>query len=470
MPGPPPKPSGKVYARIPERGPGGFDGQLLAFAEDLREEGMALGTSELLDAFAALEQVSWTVQADFKEALAATLAKSPDDRRTFELVFERFFFRAAEAEAARQEISEGAAGNGDLEVDLETLRQQIAAALRDGSEATLRDLARLAIAAFGRGEGSGVLGVDVQRIRRALGLRTEPQPNLPEDDPRRQGVPREQLRRFEQHLRRELERGLIERTASLPPKRPLTELDRALPTGPIQDLASVHRVVAQLKRRLATQGHELKGAKRHAHIDVRRTMRASLQTGGVPVELKYRPRRPRRPEIFVLCDVSTSVTSASTFFLSVLHALHDSFRKLRSFVFIERISEVTEVFERERDFRAASEAVSKDAGVADISGYTDYGRVWTEFLALIEDELHPRATVIVLGDARTNGRPPRADVFAAITARAGRTFWLNPEPRLYWNYGDSVISAYAEHCNAFECWRTDQLEDFVKALAQPVGV
>jgi uncharacterized protein with von Willebrand factor type A (vWA) domain len=455
-----------IYGGIPERGPGGFDGQLLAFAEDLREEGMALGTSELLDAFAALEQVPWTDRADFKEALAATLAKSPEDRQTFELVFERFFFRAAEAEAARHEISEGQAGADGMEINLDTLRQQIAAALRDGSDAALRDLARLAIAAFGRGEGSGVLGVDVQRIRRALGLRAEPQPELPETDPRRDGVPREQLRRFEQHLRRELERDLIERTASLPPKRPLTELDRALPTGPTQDLASVHRVVAQLKRRLATQGHELKGRKRYAHVDVRRTMRASLQTGGVPIELRYRPRRPRRPEIFVLCDVSTSVTSASTFFLSVLHALHDSFRKLRSFVFIERISEVTEVFERERDFRAASEAVSRDAGVADVSGYTDYGRVWTEFLALIADELHPRATVIVLGDARTNGRPPRDDVFAAITARAGRTFWLNPEPRLYWNYGDSVIAAYERHCLAFECWRTDQLEDFVKVLSR----
>jgi hypothetical protein len=470
MPGPS---TGKVYAKIPERGPGGFDGQVLGFAEELRQEGMALGTSELLDTFEALQHISWTSQADFKEAMAATLAKSPEDRRIFELVFERFFFRAAEAEASRQNISESAAGQGagsDLELDLDALRQQIAAALQEGSDAQLGDLARLAIAAFGNGEGSGVLGVDVQRIRRALGLRTEPQPDLPPDDPRRHGVPREQLRRFEQHLRRELERGLIERTASLPPKRPLSELDRGLPTGPIQDLAAVHRVVAQLKRRLATQGHELKGRRHHAHVDVRRTMRASLQTGGVPVELKYRPRRPRRPEIFVLCDVSTSVTSASTFFLSVLHALHDSFRKLRSFVFIERISEVTEVFERERDFRAASEAVSKDAGVADISGYTDYGRVWTEFLALIEDELHPRATVIVLGDARTNGRPPREDVFAAITARAGRTFWLNPEPRLYWNYGDSVIAAYAQYCNAFECWRTDQLEDFVKALAQPVVV
>ncbi len=137
-------------------------------------------------------------------------------------------------------------------------------------------------------------------------------------------------------------------------------------------------------------------------------------------------------------------------------------------MFIERISEVTEVFERERDFRAASEAVSRDAGVADVSGYTDYGRVWAEFLALIEDELHPRATVIVLGDARTNGRPPREDVFAAITARAGRTFWLNPEPRLYWNYGDSVISAYEKYCTAFECWRTDQLKEFVKALTRPV--
>jgi uncharacterized protein with von Willebrand factor type A (vWA) domain len=311
--------------------------------------------------------------------------------------------------------------------------------------------------------------VDVQRIRRALGLRPEPQPELPAGDPRREGLPREALRRFEAQLRRELERELVARTRSLPPKRPLTDLDRALPSGPIQDLAAVHRVVAQLKRRLATQGHELRGHRRHAHVDVRRTMRASLQTGGVPVELRFRPQRPRRPELFVLCDVSTSVTSASTFFLSVLHALHDAFRKLRSFVFIERISEVTEVFERERDFRAASEAVSRNAGVADISGYTDYGRVWTEFLELVEDELHPRATVIVLGDARTNGRPPRDDVFAAICARAGRTFWLNPEPRLYWNYGDSVIAAYERHCQAFECWRTDQLEDFVKALTRPAA-
>ena len=179
---------------------------------------------------------------------------------------------------------------------------------------------------------------------------------------------------------------------------------------------------------------------------MRRTMRASLETGGVPLRLRYRPKRPRRPEIYVLCDVSTSVTSASVFFLSVLHALHDSFRKLRSFVFIERISEVTEVFERERDFRAISEKISREGGVADVSGYTDYGRVWLEFFEEISEDLDPRSTVIVLGDARTNGREPHAEVFARIAERAGRTFWLNPEPSLYWNYGDSVMSAYERHC------------------------
>jgi len=458
-----------VYGGIPAAaGAAGFDAQLLAFAEDLRAEGVAVGTSEMLDAFEALGHVSWQSQEDFRETLAATLAKSPEDRRTFELVFERFFFRATEAAAARHDVDEpawSAFAQDGARMDLDELRRQIAAALGDGSEAAMRDLARLAIAAFAQ-EGSGVVGVDVQRIRRALGLRAEPRLDLPADDPRRAGLPREQLRRFEAHLRRELERDAIARTAALPPKRPLTELERALPTGPIEDLAAVHRVVAQLKRRLATEGSQARGRRRHAHVDVRRTMRASLQTGGVPVELKYRPRRPRRPEIFVLCDVSTSVTSASTFFLSVVHALHDAFRKLRSFVFIERISEVTDVFERERDFRAASEAVSRTAGVADISGYTDYGRVWSEFLELVGDELHPRASVIVLGDARTNGRPPRAEAFAAITALAGHSFWLNPEPRLYWNYGDSVIGRYEQYCSAFECWRTDQLEAFVKALAR----
>nr|MBA3839232.1 VWA domain-containing protein [Thermoleophilaceae bacterium] len=149
----------------------------------------------------------------------------------------------------------------------------------------------------------------------------------------------------------------------------------------------------------------------------------------------------------------------------VLHALHDAFRKLRSFVFVERISEVTELFARERSFEAISRAIAADAGVADVSGYTDYGRVWLEFLAETVDDLGPRSTVIVLGDARTNGREPHAAAFGRVAERAGRTFWMNPEPKLYWNYGDSVMRAYEPYCDGvFECWSTRQLEAFVNAL------
>jgi uncharacterized protein with von Willebrand factor type A (vWA) domain len=452
-----------IYGGLPEPGPPGFAPRLLEFADELRREGVAVGTSELLDAFHALGEVPWTEQEDFREALAATLAKSQEDRHVFELLFERFFFRTVEREAVQRGLREERFEGGDR-LDLDELRRQIADAVRRGSDGEMRDMARLAIAAFGRqGEGSGVIGVDVQRIRRSLGLKgqTAPDPQLPDPD----SVPLDKLREFERHLRRELERGMIERTQSLPPSKPLREFDRALPTGPLQDLAAVHRVVAQLKRRLATQGHELRGRRRSQVVDVRRTMRASLETGGVPLRLKYRSRRPRRPELYVLCDVSTSVTSASVFFLSVLHALHDSFRKLRSFVFVERISEVSDVFERERSFDAVSRAIATDAGVADVSGYTDYGRVWLEFLDNVVDDLDPRSTVIVLGDARTNGREPHAQIFSTISERAGRTFWLNPEPKLYWNYGDSVMAAYEPYCDGvFECWTTKQLEGFVNAL------
>src|SRR5207249_4199286 len=190
--------------------PEGLPARILELGEELRSEGVAVGTSELLDAFAVLGEISWTSQEDFREALAATLAKSQEDRRVFELVFDRFFFRAVELAAADQGIrEEDRAGIAPLsEEELEALRAQIAAALRDGSEGAMRDLARMAIAAFARQqEGSGVIGVDVQRIRRALGLRAEPQPELPAGDPRRDGLPREALRRFEALLRRELERA-----------------------------------------------------------------------------------------------------------------------------------------------------------------------------------------------------------------------------------------------------------------------
>src|SRR5918997_5306417 len=195
-------PRGKPFGGMPDSGPPGFSARLLDLADALRSEGMAVGTSELLDAFAALQHVPWTSQEDFREAMAATIAKSQEDRRVFALIFDRFFFRAVEREAVERGLTDQRYEGGER-LDMDQLRERIAEVVREGSDGEMRDAARLAIAAFGRqGEGSGVIGVDVQRIRRQLELKGEsPHPGR-EADP--EAVPQSRLREFERHLRREL--------------------------------------------------------------------------------------------------------------------------------------------------------------------------------------------------------------------------------------------------------------------------
>src|SRR5438067_13858989 len=134
-----------IYGGLPEAGPPGFAPRLLELADELRREGLAVGTSELLDAFHALEELSWTDQEDFREALAATLAKSQEDRRVFEIVFDRFFFRAVEAQAIDKGLKEQRFQGGDR-IDLDELRQQIQDAIRAGRDGDMADLARLAVA------------------------------------------------------------------------------------------------------------------------------------------------------------------------------------------------------------------------------------------------------------------------------------------------------------------------------------
>ena len=384
MPRPPASRRAALYgATAPEDAPPGLAAHLLEFGEELRGEGVAVGTSELLDAFEVAARGAVDRGRGLPRGRSRRRSRSrQEDRRIFDLVFDRFFFRAAELAAVREGVGEGggidAAG---AELTSRRCARRSPRALREGDEGRMRDLARLAIAAFGRqGEGSGVIGVDVQRIRRSLGLRAEPQPDLRRGRPApRRPAPRRDPRASRRCLRQELERAQIERTESLPPARPLNELDRALPTGPLQDLAAVHRVVAQLKRRLKTQGQESRGRKRHAHVDVRRTMRASLETGGVPVVLKYKPVRPRRPEIYVLCDVSTSVTSASVSSSPSSTPCTTRFaRCARSSSSSASARSPTSSSASATSRRSATRS-GKDAGVADICGYTDYGRVWSEF-------------------------------------------------------------------------------------------
>jgi uncharacterized protein with von Willebrand factor type A (vWA) domain len=228
-----------------------------------------------------------------------------------------------------------------------------------------------------------------------------------------------------------------------------------------QIAAAVAPLAQHLARILARQA-----AARPSRVSIRGTLRRAMGTGGVPFSVVTAPPRPPRPEIVVLCDMSGSVSAFSRFTLDLLAAMDSRLSRLRTFAFIDGLDEITGLV---RDARAAGRplgTVEAAAGMASISGRSDYGRVMRAFARGPARSLTRRSVVLVIGDARTNYLDPAAGDFAEIARRAGRVYWLNPEPRRYWDDGDSAIGSYAPLCTRVEECRTlRQIADFVLSLA-----
>jgi hypothetical protein len=179
------------------------------------------------------------------------------------------------------------------------------------------------------------------------------------------------------------------------------------------------------------------------------------------MEVKYKKRVPAKPELWILCDVSGSVRTFSTFTLQLVYSLHQQFKAVRSFAFIDRADEVTRCFDR-FEIEEAIEMVYREAMVVDGDGHSDIGRALDTFLREYAPGLGPRSTVLILSDARNNARDPRAETLKGIREQARKVYWLNPESQDRWDTGDSVIGSYAMHCDSVaECRNLKQLADFV---------
>jgi uncharacterized protein len=190
-----------------------------------------------------------------------------------------------------------------------------------------------------------------------------------------------------------------------------------------------------------------------------------MSYGGVPAEPRFRRPHPAKPEIWVIADVSGSVAAFARFTLHFVHAISSEFSRVRSFVFIDGVDEVTHLFEGTEDISEAVERVNAEADVVWLDGHSDYGHALAAFWNRWGDEIGPRTTVIILGDARNNYHAAEAQVVGAVAKKARHVYWLNPEPRSYWDTGDSIVSEYARFCDgAFECRNLTQLERFVEHL------
>jgi uncharacterized protein with von Willebrand factor type A (vWA) domain len=279
---------------------------------------------------------------------------------------------------------------------------------------------------------------------------------------------RSAIERFKSEIEAEIRRRLVaDRGAEALARsirKPLPE-DVDFMHASREELANMRRVLQPLSRKLAVRLARKRRHGRKGPLDFRSTMRHSLSTGGVPIDPKFRFPKPAKPEIFVIADISGSVAAFARFTLQLVDAISSQFSKVRSFVFVDGIDEVTSYFEGEEDVMAAIHRVNTEADVIWVDGHSDYGHAFSVFWERWGEEITPRTSVLFLGDARNNYHASDAWVIHEVRNRARRVSWLNPEPRAYWDTGDSIVSEYAVHCDeVVECRNLRQLEKFVSEL------
>ena len=230
-------------------------------------------------------------------------------------------------------------------------------------------------------------------------------------------------------------------------------------------LAELRRTVQPLARKLATRMAARRRRAPRGTIDLRRTLRGSLSTGGVPMRPVLRRRRPSRPELVLLCDVSGSVSGFSDFTMLLVQALHEQFSKVRVFAFVNRVDEVTGFLRHGvADPAGLGARIQAEARLTAYHGSSDYGVALGEFAERHGAAVGPRTTVFVLGDARTNMSDPNLAAVRRIAEQARHVHWLNPEPRSLWGTGDSAAPEYAELVAMHECRNAHQLGDLVGRL------
>ena len=231
------------------------------------------------------------------------------------------------------------------------------------------------------------------------------------------------------------------------------------------DLEEMRREIYPLARRLAARLTKEHHARRRGPLDFRRTVRASMSTGGVPIATHHRPKRPHRTELVVLCDVSGSVANFAQFTLLLVFAMREAFQKVRAFTFIDHVHEVTHHFTPGADVVDVMADLAASTSHAALWGRTNYGRALTKFAEEHGDAIGPKTSLLILGDARSNYSDLAADVLKEMAGTARHAWWLNPEHVRHWGTGDSAAPTYADIVDMVECRNLAQLAEFVHDLA-----
>ena len=452
----------------------------------MRRAGIPVSLAEDIDAVRALGVVPLLDRESLRAGLAAATVKRPAHRPAFDTLFDLYFPAVIGgvdvavdpgADSGEDDRGTGAPAPGERP-DAAALRERLREVLLDGDDAAMRALARTAVAALGRADTQpGRQSYFAYRVLRALAPETlmagllasmltpDQRGGLAEQVARR--TVSERTQRFEELVDAEVRRLLaeekgVEQVAKSAVRTLPEDVDFIRATA--ADVAELRRTVLPIARRLAVRLTARRRLGHRGRLDFRRTVRASLSTGGVPVVTHHRPHRPRRPELVILCDVSGSVSVFARFTLMLAYTLREQFTKVRAFAFVDTCDEVTALFATD-DFTEAMRRMSQEADLVWFDGHSDYGHSIEVFAERYPDAVGPRTSLLILGDARNNYRATGAATLRRLARQARHVYWLNPEPRQYWNSGDSAVREYQALVDEMvECRNAGQLQRWMEGL------
>ena len=466
--------------------PHGIPGHLVEFVEALRGVGIAVGPSETVDAGRVMSVLGLGDREVLREGLACAVLRRADHRDTYDAMFDLWFPAAlGDRTVLDDEDSAGGADESSLPPhDIEAIRDALIQMLSDNPELGNIDDRLAAMIAqiveqFGRYNSSRGPSYSSYQALKAMAL-DELEGRLlagllagygDEPTPTQEQIAKAMAAKRVAQLRRMVESETKRRTAEqlgrdhvqmygIPQLAENVEFLRA--SG--EQLRQMRRVVQPLARTLATRLAARRRRSRAGEIDLRKTLRKSMSTGGVPIDVVLKKPHPARPELVVLCDVSGSVAGFSHFTLQLVHALRQQFSRVRVFAFIDTTDEVTELFGPEADLAVAVQRITREAGVYTRDGHSDYGHAFVSFLENWPSVLSPRSSLLVLGDGRNNYRNPEVDLLAHMVNASRHAHWLNPEPKHLWGSGDSAVPRYEGVITMHECRSAKQLAGVIDQL------
>ncbi len=464
--------------------------RIIEFANVLRRNGVRVSLSENMDVFRALQRLGIEDQQLFRDALRATLVKRVGDIQPFEELFDFFFLGLGQAIDAldRRMMEELGLSPEQYQRMLEHIQQllrQMEGDLSDLTKALLTanhaELERLFREAARQELDSGGLDgfrftpymrlgarLELERVQSEIERFKALLQMLGENGDDLKNIMRyldERLRNLNRLLREAIQQEQRKQGHEPRDSSARSSLaDKSFAFYSEDDIRRMNDAVTRLAQRLKNRLSVRRKKAARGRFDVKKTLRKNLQYGGVPFEIMLDRRKKTKPQVMVLCDISDSVLNASRFMLQFVYSIQDLYAKVRSFVFVSDIGEVTKLFEENEIHRAVEAALKGD--VIDVFSHSNFGRAFELFHKNYLSAVDSKTTVLIIGDGRNNYNRPNDWVLREIQRKAKQLIWLNPESRMTWGVGDSEMPRYAPHCDvAEECRSISQLYKIVDLIA-----